>query len=294
LDKTSLQTLFDSFDRNERISIMEEAGLAHLAVAGNFDVNIAPERILPAVLRRTPVSDDKFAFLVSESRIALGGRLLPDMVTVTLSFSAATYTGIPITGLTAASILIWEVTARVASVLNGLSLHQEELRPPGVNVTPGSVSFSLGGSTLLVSGVGFLIACHAQMLPQDAASLTYYGGALLSSVGLVDLAVNWFKTIREAIKDDSETQLNRIKVRQAERELGAEERKTVGSPATLISPENIAIESRQFGVPEPLAVHLLNRVLPALQDLSIASGRPVASVSSEGGTGSGRAMSATS
>lgn len=286
-----LQELFNSFGRSEATAILVEAGVAEKGIAGQIDVSLAPEPILAALLRRRTISDEQFVALVNESGIVLEGRPRPETVKVRLSFPTTASQRVPITDLTAASILVWEVTARVAAILNLLSLREEDLKPPEVEVSPGSVAFSLGGSTLLVSGVAFVIASHAQMLPQNAALLTYYGGALLFSVGLLDLAINWYKTIQDGIKADSETQLNRVKLRQAEQELSAAQNKTSGPPAAL-APASSRI-ALQFGIPESLAVHLLNRVLPAVHDLSISSGQPSVTVSSEGGTGTAKVMSAS-
>lgn len=84
-------------------------------------------------------------------------------MTVNLRFRQASF-GMRITDVAAASVLLWEVSARTAAVLReslpeGVTdkFGNLDLSPPTVQVVePGSVSVPLGGSTIL-AGVGLVI-----------------------------------------------------------------------------------------------------------------------------------------
>jgi hypothetical protein len=274
-------TLFNSLDQRERVRVLSEAGGVH-------DPRTAPGSVLAPLLRRIDVTDEEFAILVQEAQIELAQGSLPHEVVIKFSYTTESRDTIAITDLTAASVTVWEIAVRVASVLRVLSV-REELTPPGVSVAAGSVSFSLGGSTLLVSGVGFVVAAHSGLVAQSAAQLTYWSGAFLGSLGVIDLAVNWYKTIKDAAKADSDTQLNHLKARQTEREI-REAESTASTPAALVPSFDLSLDARRFALDEALAIHLLNKTLPAVHQLISSSGTPIVSVS-EGGKSQTKAAS---
>lgn len=97
-----------------------------------------------------------------------------DDVVVSVPFVRASGSQLlPITELAASSMVMWEISLRVKEVLEALDV-REPLEPPGVTVTPGSTTFSFGGGTLLVRGIGLVIAAHAALPLGAAAAIAYW------------------------------------------------------------------------------------------------------------------------
>jgi hypothetical protein len=288
--KPLLQRIFDSLSERERDEIVHEAGV-HTLSARNFNVEVAPDRVIPPLLRRVQLSNEMFAAIVRDSAVKLSLGNLPMSIGVRLSFPGGASHGLmPITHVMAASIIVWQLSVRVGSVLFDLDVDSGDLEPPAVRqVVPGSVTFSLGGPTLLVSGTAFVIAAYARLLPQANDQL-YWGGAALATAGLIELSINWWRTIKEGTKFESETQLNIVKRAKELADLNvsyANER-----PASASVPvEEIAFDARQFGVPLVLANQLLNQALPVARTLKTVAGNPQANVTLETESG-GHAASA--
>lgn len=107
--------------------------------------------------------------------------------------------GLPITELAAASLVVWEISLRVKEVLEGINT-TVSISPPVVNVSTGSTSFNLGGGTVLVSGIGLVIAAYAVLPSGVAATIALWGGSLVSAMGITDLIFNWRRTSAEIEK----------------------------------------------------------------------------------------------
>jgi hypothetical protein len=276
-----LQELFNDFPKSERTLILREAGQEEHSFAGDIDVRFGPERIIAAILRRISVSNEEFAFLLSEAGVNWDRYSIPLGAPIWVAFAYGPAKDMVLTDVTASTVVLWEVSVRVAAVLDALSLKPQPLDPPVVHsVEPGSTTVSLGGGPLLVSGVGFLIAAASHMPPQATVPM-YVGGAFLASLGILEFVANWRRTIKEAAKLDSETQLNRIKATETQKAIDAPAA-PLPPPASLVPPQDFVTYTQQLQVPLPLAVHLINTVSPAVRDLLNAAGNPVMTVQSGG------------
>jgi hypothetical protein len=271
--------------------MLYEAGLERVAgVAGEMDVTLEPQRILIAILRRRRYTDRELAGILRESHLTLDFRGAVEVVKVRMAFRASDDSPqIPITDLTIASIIVWETSLRIGATLRELGVEEAAVPPPGVEVAAGSVSFSLGGSTMLASGFGFLVAING-LLPTSAVSAGYTAGVFLVSLGLVDLAVNWYKTMKEADKLDSETQLNLVR---AEKERTDNISESVQLPTMAVDLSSVASLCQTYQIPVELGLHLMNNVLPAFREIRNSAGLPEISASREGEAPAARVLTSS-
>jgi hypothetical protein len=183
-------------------------------------------------------------------------------------------------------LVVWELSLKVAETLNALDA-QYVVGPPTTEVHAGSVSFSIGGSTTLIAGIGLMVAAHTAIPLGAASELAYWGGSLSAALGLFDAVINWYKTLKDVKKTDTEAALNQAKTRLTEIEIQKAQREL--EPAAAYVPTEIIVsESRRFGVDAALGTHLINEVMPTLLDLRRSYPAPI-SVSS----GSAKARSAS-
>lgn len=292
-----LQKFFDSLSRMERQSIIEEAGLSQKILSPEkVDVRLAPQPILTAILRRFRMPDESLAYFLNELNLKVGPGYIPDNVDVILDFPKEG-AGMSIGHVAAASILVWNVSVRCAQILQELNLDSDRLAAPSVvELKPGSVSLSLGGPTLLIAGVGFVIASYAHLPTlQGAENQVYWGGAALVAVGMTDLALNWWRMLKEGKKFESEAELNIVNAMRTQLEINEKLPNAPQLPVAsgMIPIEQAEAERRRFGVPEPVATHLLNEVVPVIHDLRLSAESPSIRVSEKsGGSSSGKSASA--
>ena len=186
------------------------------------------EVLLVVILQEISVDDATFGAVAAEIGVELSSRSTADIV-VSVPFAGATgdQQQLPITELAASSMVIWEISLRVKEVLDGIGV-RELLGPPDVAVRPGSTTFTFGGGTLLVSGIGMAIAAHAALPLGAAASIAYWGGSIVSALGIVELVLNWKKSLAETDKLAAETrklEAETQKLEAEEQKLEAEEQK---------------------------------------------------------------------
>ena len=201
MSDNQLQKLFDSFPRPIRGQILEEAGLTDYGVAGDIDVGKDPDRILASILWRRAITDNELAVIIRECGIPIFTGTSPAEITLKVSFSDPSKPagdGLPITELAAATVFVWEVSVRLAEVFSVLAPEDSNAcAPPMVSqVTPGSVSYVLGGA-LIPTGLAFMVAACGHSIPVDAQQVAYWGGAFIASLGVVTLALGWDKTRAE-------------------------------------------------------------------------------------------------
>jgi hypothetical protein len=122
---------------------------------------------------------------------------------------------------------------------------------------------------MLVSGIGFVIASYAALPLGQAADAAFYSGSLLGILGLVDLILNWGKTIaetRKAAADTAKAAADTIKALAEAEDI--RRRQTAASnqsvPSSLVPPEIVVLEARRFGLDPALGTHLI-RCCPRLQ-----------------------------
>ena len=294
-----------------RGSILRASGLDPLGIAAviadleaerSIDFRLKPEEIdslITVILRRTPIADSSFAEIVSETGIKLAEKTGIDVI-VSVPFARERGDhGLPITELAASSLAIWEISFAVREVLEGID-SELSFSPPVVSVSPGSTSFSFGGGTLLVSGIGLVIAAHAALPLGLAATIAFWGGSLISAMGITDVVLGWTRTAAErekflaekdklaaeTLKLNAETQKILIENAKAnadakaaaanllcdaahERLVGsseARERIALAAPSALLTKDEIRFQAKLYGIPSALAAHLLNRVLPTVAD----------------------------
>jgi hypothetical protein len=268
------------------------------------------ESLLAAILRQLSVDDETFSKVAAEAGIDFSRFSTADVV-VSIPFVRAMggQQQLPITELSASSMVMWEISLQTKEVLDALGVG-ESLEPPGVTVKPGSTTFSFGGGTLLVSGIGLAIAAHATLPFGAAATIAYWGGSLVSIMGIIDLVLNWKKTLAESDKLAAETrkleaeqQKILIEVERAtaeEKALDAESLLTAAhdrlmkldatransqpKPASgLLAREDIEFQAAAYGMSPALATHLINRVVPTIADAT--QNYPGKIVSSRGSSG---------
>lgn len=294
-----------------RGSVLRDAGVDVLGVAAimadleerrSIDFHLSPEEIdtlLTLILRRTPVEDSTFAAIASETGMKLGDKSGIDVV-VSVPFARERGDrGLPVTELAAASLVVWEISLRVKEVLEGINT-TTPFSPPVVSVSPGSTSFNFGGGTVLVSGIGLVIAAHAALPLGVAATIAFWGGSVVSAMGITDLIFSWTRTSAEkekfvAEKDklaaetrklEAETQKILIENAKAEADAkaseaesllnatrerllqssNARERGPLTPPSALLTKQEIRSQAKLHGIPSALAAHLINRVLPTVAD----------------------------
>jgi hypothetical protein len=250
------------------------------------------EGLLAAILRQTSIDDATFAKVAAEAGIKLSRGSTDDVVVSVPFVTARGGQQLPITELAASSMVMWEISLRVREVLEALDV-SEPLDPPGVTVRPGSTTFSFGGGTLLVSGIGLVIAAHAALPLGVAATIAYWGGSLVSVLGITDLIFSWRKGFAEVeklkaetLKLEAEEQKILIEVERAtsevrkldaesllnaahERLMKLDEMRANSQPkpaAALLPRQDIAFQAEAYGIWPPLATHLINRVLPIIAD----------------------------
>jgi hypothetical protein len=189
-------------------------------------------------------------------------------------------------------VVIWEISLRVKQVLEEIGV-AEPLEPPQVSVRAGSTNFTFGGGTLLVSGIGLVVAAHAALPIGLAADIAFWGGSISSILGVSDFVFGWRKTnaetrnlfaeeeklraethkitaetgklIAERGKMESETLLNTALLTLRQLEVQKMNQQVVPASA-LLAPEAIAAEAKRYGLSPALATHLINRIEPALKD----------------------------
>ncbi|MGA8030136.1 MAG: hypothetical protein WB992_23565 [Bryobacteraceae bacterium] len=294
-----------------RSSVLREAGLDPFGIAAisddleagrSIDFPLTPEEIdnlLAVVLRRTPIEDSVFGDIVSQAGIKLRDKTGTDVVvSVPFAREGSDY-ALPITELAASSLIVWEISLRVKQVLEAINT-TASFSPPEVNVTVGSTSFSFGGGTMLVSGIGLVIAAHAALPLGVAATIAFWGGSLVSAMGITDLIFSWTRTSAEREKflvekdklaaetHKPEAETRKILIENAKAAADAKsaeaqslldaarekllqsdhakERSPLSPPSALLTQEEIRSQAKLYGIPLALATHLINRVLPSVAD----------------------------
>lgn len=94
------------------------------------------------------------------------------------------------------------------------------------------------------------------------------------SVGVVGMAINWYKSLSEAEKNksearklNSEERLNEFNMLLRELEIEKVRRELALPPSNFVPDATVASESRRFGLNAAVGTHLLNQVLPAYSEL---------------------------
>jgi hypothetical protein len=194
--------------------------------------------------------------------------------------------------LSAAGLTFFQLYADVASPA---AMLDSDSPPPDVKVEKGSVQYSFGGSSLLISGVSLVIACSAGLV---ASPYAIVGGLGLATIGMVDQIINWRKTRADTraaksliSKSDLEKQKLELEIREKELDL---RQRSIGldsqnprddeeakryiqerldkvrsldtrslPPSSMVPYEFVAEVAKEEGISVGLAHHLLNRALPA-------------------------------
>jgi hypothetical protein len=247
--------------------------------------------IIPLILRTIDPDDDTVVSLVQASYLSFGEQpSSTDNFRITFSLLGGYKPGpdphprdarrVAITDLTAASCALCELFIEIASANRPFGVI---LEPPLAEVSPGSISFTIGG-TLYTSGLSLIVACCAGMIAAPVVG-PIVGGAL-ATAGAIELALTWKKTITEnkklegerykleaetsklyaeARKNDAEARKAYIesfaKLREMERERATPVDQTAASSCV---PRSVVIaEAQRFGLTEGYANHVLNRTLPS-------------------------------
>jgi len=272
-DSSLIQELLVSFPKSEQNFILQESGL-DLGRFGVIEVerrSLSPKELgalLVPLLRRRDVSNDQFATFLAEAEVDLKGASRPRQVSIKFPRIGETpnESAARLNEVTAGSVLLCDLAIHGAEVFGALEAG-ETLDSPDVDVGVGSISFTLGGGTLLAAAIGFVVASQSTGMSLQAAEVSFYGGVAAAFVAVVDLAVNWKKTTKETEKLDSEirkfaseTELNKLKAEEL--------RRTLEPASKLVEPLSISSESRNFGFHPAVGTHLLNKMLPSYLALS--------------------------
>ncbi len=274
--------------REASLDVFRIAGITAALEAGRgIELDRAEaELLLTAILRQVSINDTTFGKVAAEVGIDLSSKSTADVV-VSVPFMKASggQRQLPITELAASSMLMWEISLSVKKVLEGIGV-KESLEPPEVTVRAGSISFSFGGGTLLVSGIGLVIAAHAALPPGDATMISCWGGSIISMLGIMDLVFGWKKVLAEADKLSAEArkleaegQKITAEAKKIETELllnAAHERlekrdeaRASSQPrlaSALLDRQETMLQAKQYGISPALATHLVNRVLPTVAE----------------------------
>ncbi len=310
-----IEEVLSSLPREVRAELFSAAGITG-ALGRAIELTPTQGRaILPLLLQRVTVDDGTFARLASEANINLITSKKLSHVVVSVPFiSKSRVAEIPITELAASSVVVWEICLRVKEVQEGIGIG-EDFDPPDVRVERGSINFSLGGGPSLIGGIGLVVAAHAALPLGAAATIAYWGGSLVTALGLIETIFSWRKTYVEIEKTTAEKEKFEMETRAKSFEvlkLTAETRKLeaeallnaasealkrvelerVGRqlvPASSFLPqETIVAEAELYGLDPALATHLVNRVLPIVADATKSYPSTITSSSH----GSGRAAGA--
>jgi hypothetical protein len=153
-----------------------------------------------------------------------------------------------------------------------------------------------------VSGIGLVIAAHAALPFGVAATIAFWGGSIVSALGITDLIFSWTRSLAEreklvAEKDKLAAETRKLeaetrkiiaerewvdvdaKAAEAESLLNAarerlsqaseaRERGPLTPPSALLDLDEIRSQARTYGIPSALAAHLINRVLPTVADVT--------------------------
>jgi hypothetical protein len=275
-----LEDLLRGLPRTERADILSEAGVMRRIEwdreRRGFLVKFSSEEtraIAVPLLRRVRLTDEQFREIARGGGIEFAHRTATPAVRLRFAFEGTGLNGFPITQLAATSLIVWELSSRVAEVLLALEV-PESLDPPQVVLGSGSANYTLGGGPMLVAGIGLIVAAHEAMTPGVGANFAHYGGALTAVLGLIDILISWKKTIAESDKMRSEEALNRWQARLAELDVAKKEME-VGPPAALIPAAVLAARSRQVGLDPAVGTHLVNQVLPTFDQLSHSYPAPI-------------------
>jgi hypothetical protein len=239
------------------------------------------------LLRRVRIEDSQFRQLASEANIRLRGRESSTSVQLRFLFGSAgdSVDALPVTQLTATSLIAWELSFRVKQTLEAIGA-AEELNPPQVTVKAGSANYSFSGGPLLVAGIALIVAAHTAIPPGTGADFAYWGGALATSLGMIESVLGWRRTLAETDKLQSETALNHVRIQNESNQPRPE---PPPPPASLIPEATLTAEARALEMEPAIGAHIINQVMPAYDELSRHYGSPI---KAEGGA-SGRAASAS-
>jgi hypothetical protein len=241
--------------------------------------------LLTHILRHVDMTNEELRNLVQAGFIKLPhAKEIPRPHAQLRAFSGGTESnasGVPLDQLAIMSTVVLELSLEVATALEpfvGNVERPKELYPPTVTVDAGSIQLTVGGP-LLASGVGLAVATSAGIL---ISPLAIPAASLLAAAGVVDLAIGWWKSIGEGEKARAEAKrlsvdapskreaddkraLDRrqqeLAIQRAEMELAAMSG-AAAAASRLISPEEVRRQAELWGFTEPIATHLLNRVLP--------------------------------
>lgn len=249
-------------------------------VAGNQDL------IVSSILRVVDIGDEAIAYLHRLGVLFIGrtfweGSLqikFPEFARLAKDLNAQNEQAFALTDLAATSAALCELFVAIGTANHSFGLTFE---PPTVNIQKGSIQYLVGGS-LLALGVGLVIACAEGTV---LAPYGFIGGGVLSSAGLIDLALGWRKAVSENSKFQSEAHKLEAEAHKLDAEaskLEAEARKLEIEAevikdkrfdeavyqyrsfaySKLVPREVVLREAERLGLNEGYANHILNRALP--------------------------------
>lgn len=179
--------------------------------------------------------------------------------------------------LAASSAMLSEICSEIAAANHSFGL---TISPPIVKLERGSLQYTISGG-LLASGVALVMACGSGLV---ASPLGLVGGGVLACAGVLDLSVNWMKSIAETRKVKAEA----YKLNAEARKLDAEARKLdleadelerkqfdredyhhrAFAHSKLVPNDVVLREAKRLGLEQGYANHILNRVLPKYRLMS--------------------------
>lgn len=244
------------------------------------------ESLVAALTRIVDLTDEAIAYLFRLGVLPISNR---DLHTVAIQLRFFVHSDLleePRVGgsqdfalneLAASSAMLSEICSEVAAANHSFGL---TIPPPIVTLERGSLQYTIGGG-LLASGVALVMACGSGLV---ASPLGLFGGGVLACAGVLDLSVNWVKSIAETRKVKAEA----YKLYAEARKLDAEARKLdlegdeleskqfdredyhhrAFAHSKLVPRDVVLREAKRLGLEQGYANHILNRVLPKYRLMS--------------------------
>jgi hypothetical protein len=207
-DRTQIEEILRSLSPIERRSALEDAGVRRDihrdSERQGFLLQLNPTEVralaLP-LLRRRRLSNDQFRAVSQEAHIDLWGTGTPEVrIKFPIGSVQSPSRNVPIPELALTSFIVWELSARIGQVLGAVGV-SDKLEPPTAEVSAGTMNYSFGGGPLIVAGLGFMVAAHTLIPLSMAADISFFGGAILTVLGLPDLLLRLGQDASRDISD---------------------------------------------------------------------------------------------
>jgi len=166
-------------------------------------------RLVPSLLRIRGFNERDVSLLFREGYLSVGQNPWEVPLIVRFSLSSYLYSDddkgfkdegfMSIIDLASASVGLYELFATLSAANRPFGV---VLVPPDVQLSRGSVQFTLGGGSLFSTGIALLVACSNHLLLNPV--IGFVAGGALVSVGLIELILEWKKKKAETGKTYAE------------------------------------------------------------------------------------------